>query len=193
MKLHVAFSILFIGFSGCALANPLYMNGVNANNAQPSKNKAVQNAESSSILSVFLYLPVVNNGAYSSTMAQSQLQVTPSTTITVNNLQVSATNSKNGTCTGSFHTFNIGLTTDPTFTLTGGQTYLSTDASNWALKELPAAGGFNYTNWDTVMQFRNGTTNVGTEVCIAGSNLNPDSSCTDAGNCGWNSVRTWTP
>lgn len=185
MKLHLAFSIFFIGFSGCVLASQLPLGEINEDAASRSRGMTTKSHEPASVLSVHLYLPLTDDPAWSSIMAQSQLTVTPTVTITVNNILVTSHSTVDGSCGSVFNTFTIGSTSASTFTLTGGHPYSTTDASNFA---LATAGEASYTTYDTRMQFRNGTTNVGSSVCIPGSGA-----CTDASNCGWGSPQTWSP
>ena|SRR3990167_5943548 len=172
MKLHKAFFIFLIGFNGFVMTN------------QPST-AGINSIQQQSILSIFLFFPLVDGGVYSSPMAKSQLEVTPDTTITVNNILVTSQFSGSNNCNDAFNTYIIGATDDPTFTLTGGHTYSTTDAS---MQALTTAGGADYVGFETLMQFRNGTTNVGNAVCIPAGGT-----CVNSTDCGWNSTRSWAP
>lgn len=185
MKLHVALSIFSIGFSGCALANSLPEYDATENTASLSKKITNQNTNPASILSMFLYLPLVDDAAWSSTMAQSQMTVTPTSSYVVNNILTTQYISQNGSCAGgALGAVIIGGTGDVTVTLLSGHAYTTSDASNRAWWGLSTWGP----TFDATMQLRNGTTNVGASACIAGNGT-----CTDVTNCGWSAPRTWTP
>ena len=172
MKLNVIFFILFIGLAKSTFAE------------QGLKNNQMQDHRPFLGLSVPLYLLLLDNSK-SYPMEQAQLEIVLFANMTVNNILVTSTGNQDGTCLLIGNTVIIGATSDPTVTLTSGNTYVTTDASNWALSQLSED---NFFTFDTLMQFRNGTTTVGSAVCLPAGG-----SCTGPTNCGWNSTIVWGP
>lgn len=186
MQLHVAFSIFFIGFSGCALANQLNVDGITEGSAQHSSKITTQSSQSSSVLSVLLYFPLIDNAAWSNIMAQSQLTVTPTATYTVRAIKVTTWNSTNGSCTNISGSCNIDNGSGITVSLTNGHPYATTDASNSAFYN--SCVPFYTTKDNTYQLLDNNLNPIGASVCIPASGA-----CTGATNCGWSTPQTWTP
>jgi hypothetical protein len=186
MKLHTALSIFLIGFSGYSLANQLPLEETSDNAAPQARKMPVNNPQAGSILSVPLYLPLVDDAAWSSIMAQAQLTVIPTQTYAVRAIQVTTWNSSNGTCSGGSGSCNIG-DTGGVISLTASHAYRTTDASNQAIYN--SCNPF-YTSLDNTYQLLDSSLNpIGSPVCVPGSG----GVCNSFTNCGWPSPQTWTP
>ena len=186
MKLRAAFSIFFIGFSGCSLANQLSLGEINEDAVHAAPTDYLATTPSLTILN---YLSLFDEQESTSKIqAQSQLTVTPTATLTVNNIRLTVYNSTDGSCTTSVGNFVIGTTTAGTVVLTSGQPYVTTDASNRAA-QVADSGANNWTPaTDTKYQLRNGATLVGSNSCIQGGGT-----CNGEANCGWPTARSWAP
>jgi len=109
MKLNIAIFIFLIGFFNNTFAE------------KSSRNLLDKSTHSESILSVLLYLPLSDNAAWSSMMAQSQLTVTPTATYTVRAINIIDWDTQNGTCNSQYATHNIDNGVGNTVTLSSGQ------------------------------------------------------------------------
>lgn len=173
-KHKCAVSILLISISGLTYAFPTSPDGKSLVREVPG-------------ISIPLYLPLKDGEVgWFRPLTQNQLFITPTVTRVINNIQITSYGSTNGSCGQLFlQTELVGTPEDPTVTLSGGHTYHTTDASNWAFFSNASA---DISNNDLLYQFRNGTTNVGNPGCIAAGG-----SCTSSSNCGWSATRTWAP
>lgn len=193
MKLRV-FAFLIILFTG----HTVFAEALSRDeNSTPRSSKIVfKESQSFAGFSIFLYLPLMDDSALSSIMAQSQLTVTPTATYTVRAIRITSWNSANGSCTNQFGVATIDNGVGNTVSLTNGHNYTSTDASNQAF--VTATGGIGSStfdpNFDTTFQLLdNSLSNIGSSACIQGSTGTDPGTCTGVTNCGWNSARTWTP
>lgn len=172
-----------IGFFNSAQAEQPFNN---ESNFETDLKAAISRAsQSPSILSTFLYLPLIDNDGLSSIMSQNQMTVTPSQTyLNITGIYVRQHNTINGTCLDTaFSSYGIS---GAAVTLQQGHTYATTDASNFALLGV-------YSSFDPSKDIEFGLANAGglianTLICIQGGGT-----CTNSTNCGWSSAKTWTP
>ncbi|MCX7116402.1 MAG: hypothetical protein NTW94_00520 [Legionellales bacterium] len=188
MRLRLAF--FFIVLSGTSLANQSSFNEIE--NVPNLDSTTIQSTKYDGILSVFLYLPLLDDNGLSSTMSQSQMTVTPGQTYAgIRGIYIRAHSSTNGTCSGTASTsYGIDNSVGVTVTLQSGHAYTTTDASNWALNQI-GASSFTPQN-DVEFGLLDNTLGLigGSLQCIQGSGSN---TCTTSSNCGWNTTRSWTP
>jgi hypothetical protein len=185
MKLCPAVFIFLIGFFNSAQAEQPFNN---ESNFETDLKAAISRAsQSPSILSTFLYLPLIDNDGLSSIMTQAQMTVTPQATYAVRGILVQPNSSTDGTCGGIPDIpYTIDNGTGITVQLNSGHAYTTTDASNFALFNLSAFSPERdavFTLYDVNLA-QIGTTSP----CIQGGGT-----CTAANNCGWPTSRTWNP
>jgi len=182
MRLRLAF--FFIVLSGTSLANQSSFNEIE--NVPNLDSTTIQSTKYEGILSVFLYLPLLDDNGLSSIMSQSQMTVTPSQTYSnINGIYVRQHNTINGTCNDTaFSSYGI---LGATVTLQSGHTYATTDASNFAL--LGVYPSFD-PNKDIQFGLVDATTGLisNTLICIPAGGT-----CSASNNCGWSSAKTWAP
>jgi hypothetical protein len=185
MKLYPAVFIFLIGsFSSAQAEQPFN----NESNFETDLKAAISRAsQSPSILSTFLYLPLMDNDGLSSIMSQAQMTVTPQATYAVRGILVQPNSSSDGTCGGTpLASYTIDNGVNVTVLLNSGQAYTTTDASNFALKNLSL---FTPQTDAVFTLYDNNLAQIGTtSPCIQGGGT-----CTAADNCGWSSSRTWNP
>ena len=183
MKLNLITTLLCASFCNQLFAYPI--------DTQVSRAKS---KTALSGMSVFLYLPLSNNADSSSIMAQNQLTITPSSSFTgesaVLYIQASVFDTTDGSCHTGIETVNIGSGEPPAVDLILNTPYSTTNASNYALKQLFLEENSHPFVNDMIYYFLNsdGTRYTANSQCIPGGG-----ECTSSTNCGWTSTQTWAP
>lgn len=190
MQLRIICSALLLSFSSYLLANhtPSDLPSV-----IPQK-KATTYHQPASILSVRLYLPLVDTLTPPFIAANgnpAQLTVTPTTTYTVRAIKVTRYSSSNGTCATELTSVTIDNGVGNTVSFIGNHAYTTTDASSYALTQL-IGGADGFFNKDEGYQLLDNNLNpIGATDCLAAASVGP--TCDSTNYCGWDSARTWTP
>lgn len=191
MKLRIGFSVFLLGFCSGAIADQFSEGETNGTPLRSSKNLLTKNSQQPSILSVPLYLTLIDDAAWPNTLAQSQLTVTPTATYLVRAIRVTYWDSNNGSCTTLNKVITIDNGVGVTVPLVINHAYQTTDASNWALKVIATTGP--QVADDTYQLLDNNLNPIGASVCIPGAPMPNNTRCNSLTNCGWNSPRTWAP
>ncbi len=182
MRLRLAF--FFIVLSGTSLANQSSFNEIE--NVPNLDSTSIQSTKYDGILSVVLYLPLLDDHGLSAPPGQAQMTVTPGQDYpNISGIYVRQHDTVNGTCNDAAHSsYSISGTT---VTLYSGHTYTTRDASNYALSLVYSAFDLNKD-----IEFGLADANTGliqtTVICIA-----PGGICNSVSDCGWFTTRTWTP
>lgn len=185
MKLRV-FILIISGLIG----HPLFAEPLSNNeNSKPRSSETLLKEEQPLPgFSVFLYLPLMDDSALSSIMARAQLTITPSTLLNVRAIRITTRNSFNGSCAGTVASeTTIDNGAGNAVFLLAGHPYVTTDASNFAIR----AANPNFTTAkDNTYELLNNTLAVIASTCVGAAA--GGQACT-ANNCGWDIPRFWLP
>lgn len=192
-KLSVVCCVLLMGFSGYTLADE---GAVKKRSLTRGSSLISKSTQATSGMSIGLYLPLVDDAAYSSIMAAGQLTLTPNSTFNgVRAIRVVSYNTFDGTCPDDdvFGEYDIDNGLGNTVTLLAGHSYSTTDASNWALVQASYDGEESIFNpyYDSRFQLLdNDLQGMAATGCVGGSG--DLTTCTGSTNCGWSNLEAQT-